>query len=1056
MERFQRCLHENHGIKAATTIFGACLLVCVALSLLVGWGYSAEIASDDIRNLAGTLVTIAEVLAGVGGILFAVIVFGIQFHGERLRRVAFLVRYLQRREGLIPIAAWTLAVIASNVGVALIAALWLPHAAECMAFLDFVLVPLTLWLALWLLYRMAISVSDDFFKWVLPSLSWEYDRAVDEEIYNAAQVAEFERLVKGAGLRHSSFDVFGVDPKEIVPIALTRRGKVRDVNIAALQQLGRLLSSRCPEHEATLLIGPGDVVSDTDVLRLSPCRETPSSLSPSRAAVPDDPSDAAGFVLTTPRDDQDSAHLRSTAIADDLRRELGEKLDECFRIGGEDERDVIDVLEAYTDAIVHYAKEGSVRDLERGLEVQGDLIARGLARTDYTARTFSLRRRALPDFFGNFAHVDVAEGAVASNDYDKVKVLLLFADRLMNRAIDHGDARVFNRAAEIIEVVYQRSRSNGLADHVSRHVDSSLYSVFLSFAFRDEYPDVKRIARQRFVVIAALGWVFRLVILAVRAKNAVDARNFHGRLFEWDKDHEVRNERLVADDALAPEIGEVVNLYSYAEVVLAAWLLRLVRDAQEENGVVTQTLRNALNEVGSRENLLRVWESMASLRLGEHSINDLLGITRLSREHKPLRAGEIQFSWGKPDAWVFDGFVAVLLARPSASSRHEVPACLSQAPAYQPVDESVVRHKATELLDDPVRREALGVSEADKDKAIEAVVNLFAGRRRLYNLTRLKEVVAGTVAAARVDALKQETIEALPEKRRFLSVLEKVGALENPPAVSILRQPSAVQWLWKERLLATCQGPTGFGTHLAEGLGNRESIYTCHAAEQHAEPVGQVSHMSDIADEVRKAISELVRRGFKPSMIFIPRERRFVRAIAGQSEWQMPGHHRLGFDHVGTWESCEVVKFFYSEPRSVVVLDAAAFYGGCPDRSEPRVEITITEPRAEEHNRWVAAAEDESDPSKIPEVYDVQVVCTAKLEAGVGLRDLKAAVRVDLDVSKLGYAMQKGGDLYHRPTCKALDAGGYIEFGLCTARPGDAAARKPCPACKPEAQDWED
>ncbi len=122
-ERFHRLLHSLHTIGRSSALGASVFAVCVGLSVTVGAALANGGATDRVRGLGGTLVTIAEVVGGAAGILFAVIVFGIQYHGEKLDKAAFLVRYLRRREGLIPIAAFTLGVVAANVVVSLICAL---------------------------------------------------------------------------------------------------------------------------------------------------------------------------------------------------------------------------------------------------------------------------------------------------------------------------------------------------------------------------------------------------------------------------------------------------------------------------------------------------------------------------------------------------------------------------------------------------------------------------------------------------------------------------------------------------------------------------------------------------------------------------------------------------------------------------------------------------------------------------------------------------------------------------------------------------------------------
>ncbi len=87
-EKLHRCLHRLHTLRASAAFAAILWIGLVGMAL----GYACATGRSEppvrITNLAGTLTTVAEVLGGVAGILFAVIVFGIQFHGERLGDVS--------------------------------------------------------------------------------------------------------------------------------------------------------------------------------------------------------------------------------------------------------------------------------------------------------------------------------------------------------------------------------------------------------------------------------------------------------------------------------------------------------------------------------------------------------------------------------------------------------------------------------------------------------------------------------------------------------------------------------------------------------------------------------------------------------------------------------------------------------------------------------------------------------------------------------------------------------------------------------------------------------
>lgn len=214
-ESFHRRLHSLHSITRSSLFGAGVFAIPVTVSVITGAVYADAEVPNRVAALAGTLATVAEVLGGAAGILFAVIVFGIQFHGEKLDKAAFFVRYLRRREGLIPIAAFTLAVVAANLVVSLLCSLGLPQAAVAMAVMDIPFVIVIVWLLLWLVHRMAVGVSEDSATLLMPSLTFEYDRALDGDIHHAKQMAEFEGVLATTAIRYST--VAGLSSFDPVP-----------------------------------------------------------------------------------------------------------------------------------------------------------------------------------------------------------------------------------------------------------------------------------------------------------------------------------------------------------------------------------------------------------------------------------------------------------------------------------------------------------------------------------------------------------------------------------------------------------------------------------------------------------------------------------------------------------------------------------------------------------------------------------------------------------------------------------------------------------------------
>jgi len=139
------------------------------------------VPSGEASLYASPLFAVAGILGSLSTILFAIIVFGLQVYARRLGGSHFLVRYVARHEGLIPLASLVLGVVGANLVLGLLAGVGLAAQAKMLALMAIALAPLLLFVALWLLHRILITATGDVQReGLLPVLRWEYARALDE------------------------------------------------------------------------------------------------------------------------------------------------------------------------------------------------------------------------------------------------------------------------------------------------------------------------------------------------------------------------------------------------------------------------------------------------------------------------------------------------------------------------------------------------------------------------------------------------------------------------------------------------------------------------------------------------------------------------------------------------------------------------------------------------------------------------------------------------------------------------------------------------------------
>lgn len=1036
-ERFRRRIHSWHTFQASSAVAGVSLVSIVVMALcgelLREGGISNNGAADG-----QLLATIAGVLGGGTGMLFAVIVFGLQFQGSRLGELAFLVRFFRRREGLMPIAGFALAVVGANAIVALLCRLGFADATIGMAVLDVVLVPTVLWLALYLLYRMAIVVSEHPLRSYLAALTWEYQLVLDEQVFVGGQIEAYEEALRRAGLEYSTGA--GLLEMEATPptkFRLSNRGEIRDVNVTALCELGAFLREKCAGYEGKVAVGPADMTYELDSFNRV--------------------GDHSALIVSATHVGESQLCEEARELEDQAKRTIQRLLDKVFRVGKKEERDLGGVLGDLTQAVVRQGMDGRADQLRESFQVQEHLIKLRLNREDVKEVRYSFYREGLPKYPEEGTFFDLVRGVVASEDREKVSELLGHACELMSLGIQYRDEDLFRCGGQIVGRLYARAmQAEDLAGYVGERIDNWVLGVMDHFAFRRTWRfDRAKVASEVVVVRSALAWVLSLLKLAIEAGRKEDARHFHDRLWRWDEYSSKRHVRGYTEQQVCGEMREVYDLYCAVEIVLAAWCFQHVKKNIGHEGA-KELLGSCLSELGTREDVLRVWEVVRNKSYSGGDLATCFGAAHWGAP-KQTRTGVSTVWSGAIDAWLLEGFIAVLVARPPAL-KHEELDFLEGAPVLMREDAEEIRKRAESILgEETVRRDVLGVDDSKTNEILEQLVGLFKQREALWKREQLKCLVESDIVRTRVEELTEKVREKLEEKGYLARMLKNLKGLRNPATASVRPKIVIKQRVRKETFLAGRQGSNGLGDAIAGDLGKRESVHAARVGENAIQPRETVDDLEGLAESVRGARGELLGRGYKQCHVFLPDQARFLVGLTGMWSWEMPSCRRLSWLHLGEWESCDLFRWPHHDCSSVVVMDASRFFGTGEVDFASCLELKVEDVFRSEHIKWLDAAKDETEPSKIKNTTEVQVELTAKMACRVGLCDLNAAVRIRLDLTKLGYAMEHGGDSYHRPNCETLGENAKnkkIEYRLIARLEDEHKDRKPCEKCK--ADEWDD
>jgi len=268
-DRNQARLLWLHRYKNNILLAVLMLVLLVMSSVAVGALYDHFCGANPEAEFHTAILTIAAVLASITGLLFVAMIFGMEFHANRLGNAHFLVRYLGRGAAVVPTVTLSLTVVAANAMVGAIStALDFSRASQVMVFWDIVLVPLVFWLTFRLFYFMVIGISGDFFRdTLLPALSDEYAGRLDRQAHYALMSAELQNVVERFGVEVDTwYGYVCSDQEKDIGFGIPGKAVVSDVNLSLLSKLANLICDAAPGCRIIISTVPGESSDGAPIL----------------------------------------------------------------------------------------------------------------------------------------------------------------------------------------------------------------------------------------------------------------------------------------------------------------------------------------------------------------------------------------------------------------------------------------------------------------------------------------------------------------------------------------------------------------------------------------------------------------------------------------------------------------------------------------------------------------------------------------------------------------------------------------------------------------------
>lgn len=710
-------------------------------------------------------------------------------------------------------------------------------------------------------------------------------------------------------------------------------------------------------------------------------------------------------------------------------------------------KDVRRFLKRFETTLAVLAREGRHVQLEARFEDFHKLLDAWLdVAPPGTTPPERIRFLTLVDRFGGPFEIDTYEVVRAASLSADTSTVVVVADQLIRGAFAcyrRDQPRLMEEFLNTLGFLYyQCVERENLADALGHRLDSGLHSLFMAMRSVQSDPEERTAVSSgdTTALDVVLRFSLALTHAAIRYEKNRHAAFFVERIFEHRK-YRHRHYRANGPVTMSPEV-----LFDYVAVVLAGWALHILQSNVLKNPDAARTvLGAALAQVPSAPVLLAEWELLRGGEWHNAAIDNRLGISRWDVRdwQREFRSGVGEVRSGGPD-WVRLGLHASLLR--------------SHEPFFGDAGQLFAGQPRRFVWDAAKEREALlslsadqwvGLPEAKRQQRVDSVMQIIEQRARGASAEYLRYVLDSPLSDSRLIKLRDDASKAFASNQSWQGALRQAG-LSTEQARSCPLRTRWGTWVPREYLLDDNNWASGFGEHLGDAVAAREAMAIVHLIETSAPRVADLGALAALPEKVREVRRLMTDAGFQPNVIILPQEDRFAGALFQKPLWQVEGRHEFGEASIGSWEQLHVLRFPYTNPESILLLDTRRLVAdnglghGTPVTSVWIDENPMNDDIASKMATARAALNSADLP--VPESNSIQVLAWMEVTPRLGLVDTSAARTIGIGGGDAGFALVEGSNLYHRPTCPDIE--GEDATYVLHVEPRDG--KSPCPTCKPE------
>lgn len=966
---FRRCCGARDAIGIAILIPVFVVAMGVVASL-----FGLQTSPAERESLPATFLDLAQVVGAAAGVVFAVLIFAVEFQVSQAGPLAPLTKFLHRSSGMIPDAAVVIGATASAVASSFWVENELPGSGLLFQVAVFGLTLLALGLVLWHFCRILRDATGDVFTQLERALLPYLGDIQDERRAAEDLATRFERLCESNGL---AVTTFGPTLRQGEPIrfALSSRGTVRDVRVHRFEALAAHLRTRCPSYTANIRPILSGWTGGTCLLL--------AKRDPGRVPGP------AAEQIDTGRE------ATAATPAEEIDRETIQRLlDRSIVVGPgltPTAQDVGDALRVLVRACEREAEAGRAVELRQHLDVLESMIREWSGNYGAAADMFALVDTGpflFPASVSRALHRLLRSGIKSGHRavFDEIEMFLHNLIYISGQTKEDGLAR---EGVGLLGSMYTIALSELAADTEPTEITATFDRFAHQLASYLPTWDLSRASAARSSlydsVITAL---LRMLREAIDQNRATDAWAFYTQLFEHERDSAPRFREREDRAGYGAVLDELVQI---ARIATAGWCVRRLQSG--EPGEAAERVLQACTQVDyGIPALVRLWQT-ASRGSSEDTRGvgaplDRLGVSRWEPEARDVDRPGFPQVYSVDERWQLDGVLAMLLAQaPPTYNWEEMP------PLQDGVWEiGVLRSRLEELA----QEDWLAIPAGERSERIAGILTpidrslLQAGKRRL------QELLGAGLDEARWRQLQQELQAAYNIGECHSGRLRELGlAGVGEARWSPLR--TRRRWnLHRVDLASGFEAAHGTASILARDIGRHQDVSLFGRIEDTLVAEGMLPMAAGaLGGTIEGAIERLNEIGWSANLLIVPEGAEMNKHLRQTRLTETDGNEAYG--RVRSLCGLTVMKWPYKNPRSIVVCDtrglfAAVSHGG--RIPSPRIDLVDWEPPS--LAAVSACLEAAESVDGLPRLQDVHALAEVSLEPCLGLADVSAGMAIAL------------------------------------------------------------